>query len=143
MPRTKADSTVIHRIEFGVKEREMLESALGAFQFNRVATAVVAGMSDVSFMLTFAGILTIWFPDIVLPTAGSSSEQVIAAVNDGIKAGASRAAAEREATGEATLDESTGVRDFFGRLWFNVTNPNWAIGDPDAQGVMEALDDLV
>ena len=46
-------------------------------------------------------------------------------------------------TGEATLDDSTGGRDFLGRLYYNLTNPNWGIGDPDAPGVREALGDLL
>lgn len=126
MPRTKADRTVIHRIEFGGKERDLLEGALGAYQFNRVSTPVVAGMSDVSFMLTLGALLTFFFPDIVLPKAEDGIEAVNDAIKQGIEAGQERARIERELTGEATLDDATGVRDLIGRLVFNLTNPNWS-----------------
>ena len=125
MPRTKADRTVIHRIEFGGKERDLLEGALGAYQFNRVSTPVVAGMSDVSFMLTLGALLTFFYPDIVLPKAEDGIEAVTDAIRTGIRAGQERARVEREITGEATLDEATGARDLVGRLIYNLTNPNW------------------
>lgn len=126
MPRAKADNVVIHRVEFGGKERELLEGALVAFQFNRVSTPIVAGMSDVSFMLTLGALLTFFYPDIVLPKAEDGMDAVAAAISTGIKAGQERAAAERAATGEATLDDSTGATDLLGRLIYNLTNPNWS-----------------
>lgn len=126
MPRAKADNVVIHRIEFGGKERELLEGALVAFQFNRVSTPIVAGMSDVSFMLTLGALLTFFYPDIVLPKAEDGMDAVSEAIITGIKAGQERAAAERAATGEATLDDSTGATDLLGRLIYNLTNPNWS-----------------
>lgn len=127
MPRAKADNVVIHRIEFGGKERELLEGALVAFQFNRVSTPIIAGMSDVSFMLTLGALLTFFYPDIVLPKAEDGMDAVAEAISTGIKAGQERAAAERAATGEATLDDATGVTDLIGRLIYNLTNPNWSI----------------
>lgn len=57
MPRTKADRTVIHRIEFGGKERELLEGATAAWQFNRVASPIIAALSDVSFLVFVGGVL--------------------------------------------------------------------------------------
>ena len=85
MPRAKATDVVIHRIELGGFERGLAESALGAFQFNRVATPVVAGMSDVSFMVTLGAILAIWFPDIILPTGTPTIEEVTGAIKDGFE----------------------------------------------------------
>ena len=125
MPRAKADNVVIHRIELGGKERELAEGALAAFQFNRIATPVVAGMSDVSFMITFGAILTFFYPDIVLPKAEDGIDAVTDAIKLGIRQGQERARAEREATGASTLDEATGARDLVGRLIYNLTNPNW------------------
>ena len=84
MPRAKADNVVIHRIELGGKEREFVEGALAAFQFNRVATPIVAGMSDVSFMVVFASLMTLFFPNIVIPTGVSSVEEVVTAILDGL-----------------------------------------------------------
>jgi len=140
MPRLPVDGkrVIEHRITFGTKERDMMESALTGYQFNKVATPIVAGMSDVSFMIVLGGILAIYFPDIVIPTGAATVQEVTGAISDGIKKGAERAKEERALTGEATLDESTGIRDFLGRAWFNITNPNWGFGDPDAPGVREA-----
>ena len=126
MPRAKANNVVIHRIELGGKERELAEGALAAFQFNRIATPVVAGMSDVSFMITFGALLTFFYPDIVLPKAEDGIDAVTDAIKLGIRQGQERARAEREATGESTLDEATGARDLVGRLIYNLTNPHWS-----------------
>ena len=57
MPRAKADNVVIHRIEFGGKERELLEGATAAWQFNRVASPIIAALSDVSFLVFVGGVL--------------------------------------------------------------------------------------
>lgn len=54
MPRAKATDVVIHRIEMGGKEREMAEGVVAAYQFNQIATPVVAAISDVSFWITLA-----------------------------------------------------------------------------------------
>lgn len=126
MPRTKADETIIHRIELGGKERELFEGALVAFQFNRISTPIVAGLSDVSFMLTVGALLTFFYPDIILPKAEDGIEAVTNAIRDGVRAGQERARAEREATGEATLDDAEGARDLLGRIIYNLTNPNWS-----------------
>ena len=69
MPRAKATDVVIHRIELGGREREMADTVIAAFAFNRVATPVVAGLSDVSFVITVGAILAIFYPDIILPPA--------------------------------------------------------------------------
>ena len=142
MPRAKATDVVIHRIELGGKERELAESALAAFQFNRVASPLVAGMSDVSFMITLGSLLTIFFPDIILPKASDGIDAVTDAIKTGIQQGTERARIEREVSGESTLDDSDGPTDFIGRLLYNLRNPNWGIGDPNAPGVREAVSDI-
>ena len=126
MPRAKATDVVIHRIELGGKEREMAEGVIAAYQFNKVANPVVAGMSDVSFMLTLGAILTLFYPDIVLPKADEGIDAVTNAIKVGINAGRERAEFERELTGEATLDDATGPTDLIGRVIYNLTNPNWS-----------------
>jgi len=128
MPRAKSDRIVTHRIELGVKEREIADSMLAAFAFNRVSTPIVAGMSDVSFMIVLGSLLTLYFPDIVLPTGEAKMEEVVAAIDKGIKEGVERAREERRQTGDSPLDESTGIRDLLGRLYYNLTNPNWSAG---------------
>ena len=128
MPRAKSDRIVTHRIELGVKEREFADSMLAAFAFNRVSTPIVAGMSDVSFMIVLGSLLTLYFPDIVLPTGEAKMEEVVAAIDKGIKEGVERAREERRQTGDSPLDEASGVRDLLGRLNYNLTNPNWRPG---------------
>ena len=128
MPRAKSDRIVTHRIELGVKEREIADSMLAAFAFNRVSTPIVAGMSDVSFMIVLGSLLTLYFPDIVLPTGEAKMEEVVAAIDKGIKEGVERAREERRQSGDSPLDEASGVRDLLGRLYYNLTNPNWSPG---------------
>jgi hypothetical protein len=128
MPRAKSDRIVTHRIELGVKEREIADSMLAAYAFNRVSTPIVAGMSDVSFMIVLGGLLTLYFPEIVLPTGEAKMEEVVAAIDKGIKEGVERAREERRQTGDSPLDEASGVRDLLGRLYYNLTNPNWSAG---------------
>tara|TARA_Y100001963_G_scaffold145225_1_gene218531 strand:+ start:1077 stop:1493 length:417 start_codon:yes stop_codon:yes gene_type:complete len=56
MPRLPVDGkkVVEHRITFGTKERDLMEGALAAYQFNRIATPILNALQDVSFLL-FAG----------------------------------------------------------------------------------------
>ena len=115
----------MHRFEMQQKERELLESAITAYNFNKISTPIVAGMSDVSFMVVVGGLLTLLYPEIILPRAEEGMGAVVDAISQGIYAGQERAKNEREATGEATLDDATGVRDLLGRLLYNIANPNW------------------
>ena len=59
MPRLPVDGkkVVEHRITFGTKERDMIEGALAAYQFNRIGTPIVAALSDVSFLVFVGGVL--------------------------------------------------------------------------------------
>ncbi len=87
MPRLPVDGkkVVEHRITFGTKEREMIEGAVAAFQFNRVANPVVAGMSDVSFMVVFGTLMSYFFPKIVIPTGAAAMDEVAEAIEKGIR----------------------------------------------------------
>ena len=140
MPRLPVDGKKVieHRITLGTKERQLLDSALLSFQFNQVATPTVALMSDISGMIVLGSVLTLLFPEIVLPTGKPSMEEVTDAIVTGIKEGQQRAKEDRESTGAATLDDSEGIRDTIGRVIFNLRNPNWGTDGP---GFMEAWDD--
>ena len=107
MPRLPVDGKKVieHRITFGTKERDMLEGALGGYQFNKVATPVVAGMSDVSFMITLAGILAIYFPAIVIPTGKETMEEIIQAITQGVQDSIKLA---KESAGDIILDPIVG-----------------------------------
>jgi len=119
------DQVIVFRFELQQKERELIESAIGAYNFNQISTPLVAGMSDVSFMVVVGGFLTLMFPEIILPPAEEGMRAVIDAIQQGIYAGQERAKIEREATGDATLDDATGVRDLLGRILYNISHPNW------------------
>lgn len=86
MPRLPVDGKKVieHRITFGTKEREILDSAVTSYQFNRIASPIVAGLSDVSFMLTITAILGYYFPKIVIPSADSPIEEVLQNLQTGI-----------------------------------------------------------
>jgi len=57
MPKPKPDQIIRHEIVLGRSERELLDGALMAYQFNRVATPSVALLSDISAMtLVFSGL---------------------------------------------------------------------------------------
>ena len=85
MPRAKPTDVVIHRLELGGKEREMAEGVIAAYQFNRVASPIVAGMSDVSFLIAVGSILSFFYPNIIIPTTIDSIGEVTQAISDGIK----------------------------------------------------------
>ena len=85
MPRAKSDRIVTHRIEMGVKEREIADSMLAAFAFNKVASPIVDLMKDVSGMIVLGGILATIYPKISLPTgADPVMEEVVEAIGGGI-----------------------------------------------------------
>ena len=56
MPKVPADNVVRHEIVLGKAERDLARQTLEAYQFNRFATPIVAGLSDVTFTLTVAGL---------------------------------------------------------------------------------------
>lgn len=108
MPRLPVERVIEYRHTLGTKERMLLEEYVGATSFNKVATPVVAGMSDISFMIALGGILAIWFPEIVLPTgAAAEAGEVVDSIKEGVNAGLDRIQKEAEAAvdeGEDTLD---------------------------------------
>ena len=79
MPRLPVDGkkVVEHRITLGTKERELLDSAINAYQFNQIATPSVALMSDISGMIVLAGMLKIILPNLVLPTGEEVTQQEV------------------------------------------------------------------
>lgn len=87
MPTRKPDQVITHRIELGAYERERLDSIIAAQSFNKVATPIVAGMSDVSFMVVLGGLLTLWGVPIVLPTGSDASnpQKVVSAIKTGVE----------------------------------------------------------
>jgi|19_taG_2_1085344.scaffolds.fasta_scaffold143493_2 hypothetical protein len=50
MPKPKPDQVIRHEIVLGRSERELIDSALVAYQVNKISTPLVALISDVSAM---------------------------------------------------------------------------------------------
>lgn len=84
MPRAKSDRIETLRVELGVKEREIADSLLAAYGFNRVATPIVELMKDVSGMIVLGGLLSIVYPKIKIPTGEASMEEVVDSIGSGI-----------------------------------------------------------
>ncbi len=57
--KSKPDVVHVHRIELQKKERELIESAVAAYNFKKYADPFVAGFSDVSFLLAVGTLLTL------------------------------------------------------------------------------------
>lgn len=87
MPRLPVDGkrVIEHRITFGTKERDMIESAIASYQFNRVATPTVDLMKDVSGMTVFAAILIGLGVPIILPAGDDTMEGVTNAIGEGLQ----------------------------------------------------------
>lgn len=60
MPKPKPTQVIRHEIVLGRSEKEMIEGVIGAYQFNRVSTPVVAALSDVSFLIFLGSVLAAW-----------------------------------------------------------------------------------
>lgn len=59
MPKIPPDQIVRHEIVLGKAERELARNTLEAYQFNRYADPIVAGLSDVTFTATVAALLAL------------------------------------------------------------------------------------
>jgi len=93
MTKRKPDQVIEYRISLQDKEREILESAVGAYQINRIMTPIVTLMNDVTGMMVLlslvAGVLGFTFITNLLgpdPSAGdvidaflTQREQAVAA----------------------------------------------------------------
>lgn len=117
MPRAKSDRIVTHRIELGVKEREIADSMLGAFVFNRVASPAVDLMKDVSGMIVLGGLLALIYPKISLPTGETNMEEVIESIGSGILDTIKERELENMENRKEFADlQNQAVIDFFSRI---------------------------
>ena len=57
MPKPKPTQVIRHEIILGRKEKEMVDSALSAYAFNRVSTPVIDLLNDVTGLTAFFSIL--------------------------------------------------------------------------------------
>lgn len=88
MPRLPVDGkkVVEHRITLGQFERNMLDTYFTSQAFKNVATPTVALLSDVSGMITFAGLLLYVGIKVDLTDLGSSPNmaQVVKRIEDAV-----------------------------------------------------------
>ena len=67
MPRKPVDEVRELRVTFGQKEREFAEGVVQAYQFNQIATPIVAAISDVSFWITLSSLLLLFGINVQAP----------------------------------------------------------------------------
>lgn len=129
MPRLPVDGTRVKeiRVTLGTKERELLDSAINAYQFNQIATPSVALMSDVSGMLVLAGLLKIVLPELVLPTGGEvTTQEVVLSIQDGIAA-----ASDPEGREDRATSVFGGVSNVLRDVIVNLTGSNPIFSDEE------------
>ena len=76
MPRKPTTEVIEHRITLGGYERRIISDAVAGYNFKNVATPVVAGLSDISFVIFVGGIIGL-FLDSVLPNGWRSITQYL------------------------------------------------------------------
>ena len=91
MPRKPVNEVIEHRITFGQKERDLIESTMTAYSFNKVSTPLVALLSDVSAMTTIvtAYLVYKYGPDALQYMKKDAYEDVTGLVDDAASAIAS------------------------------------------------------
>ena len=65
MPKRSPDQTIRHEVVLGRAEREIVRNTLESLQFKNYSTPVVAGLSDVTFVLTVSAIAGIAIGEIL------------------------------------------------------------------------------
>ncbi len=155
MPIRKAERVIEHRITFGKHERKLLEQVSTGYTFNKVTTPIVAGMSDVSFMVVLASLLALVGWKIEIPQlTGVPGE--LQAIIDAIKAeyerlkGLGSRAADllnpipeimniiTEGTGgfdpleNLTPEQATNLSNIYSEIYSTTPpgNPDWVPGTP-------------
>jgi len=80
MTKRKPDQVIEYRISLQDKEREILESAVGAYQINRIITPIITLMNDVTGMIVLlslvAGVLGFTFLTNLLGTDPTMADVV-------------------------------------------------------------------
>ena len=59
MPKLPPDQVIRHEVVLGRAEREMIRNTVESIQFRNFSSPIVAGLSDVTFTATIAGLLAI------------------------------------------------------------------------------------
>ena len=77
MSKNKPKETIEYVIRLQDKERQMVESAIGAYQVNRIMTPIVTLLNDVTGMATLLGLLAAFYGFVFYADEGMSSAELI------------------------------------------------------------------
>ena len=77
MSKNKPKETIEYVIRLQDKERQMVESAIGAYQVNRIMTPIVTLLNDVTGMATLLGLLALLPGFVFYAEEGMSSAELI------------------------------------------------------------------
>ena len=136
MSKNKPKETIEYVIRLQDKEREMFDSVVGAYQFNRVMEPVVKLMNDVTGMAVFLSIVA------ATGLAGATFVLKITTGGEMTLEGLlesfwiqrmeahEKQRAETGVTGPAAGQTGT---SFWTGIWYNLMNPNWSWFGPPPQ----------
>ena len=136
MSKNKPKETIEYVIRMQDREREMLDSLIGAYQFNRVMEPIVKLMNDVTGMAVFLSIVA------ATGLAGTTFVLKITTGGELTLEGLlesfwvqrmeahEKQRAETGATGPAAGQTGTA---FWTGIWYNLMNPNWSWFGPPPQ----------
>jgi len=77
MSKNKPKETIEYVIRLQDKERQMVESAIGAYQVNRIMTPIVTLLNDVTGMATLLGLLALLTGFVFYADEGMSTAELI------------------------------------------------------------------
>lgn len=167
VPKPKPDKVLRHEIVLGRADREMIQQLVTAQSIDKVGETIkelfvvlkdpteVAGVVvSVAFLMELLGYDVPYFP------GPAELKEIIDSMKDARQAREEYQTGTNPFTGSPTTSDPSGITTpaeayeregggtmgfaaALGTAWYNLTNPNWGIGDPDAPGVLEALGDLL
>jgi len=114
--KTKPTQVIVHRLELQTKERDLLESAVMAYQFNKVAVPVVSLLKDVTGLAAFFLILNLLLG--LKPDEDGEHGALASLVFDYIQA-----EDDRQSTGVS--GGAAGRKPSLGNIWYNIRHPNF------------------
>ena len=137
-PMAKKPSDQVFELRFSLQdyERDMFTSAIGAYQFNRIAEPVVKLMNDVTGMAVFLSIVA------ATGLAGVAFTFVYPGLTELTIGGLVEAFWLQRMQAHETMREETGVTgpaagqtgtEFWSGIVYNLMNPNWSWFEPPPQ----------
>jgi hypothetical protein len=123
MPKPKPTQVIRHEIVFGRKESAMLDSAMSAYTFNKIATPAVNLMNDVTGMYVFVNLIELFTKYDVpfIPTAPEGAEFIQEIMQE--------MAAYQQQNANVPQGEDRSPPENIGGVLYNLRNPNWNFTD--------------